>query len=65
MLTAGRHPSGSSTVSLGNGNWKRFYTVTIMNSPLDNLKKVDVTVTFTGAGRTNPGSVVTTTYVRR
>lgn len=65
LLTAGRHPSGNATVSLGNGNWRRFYTVTVMNSPLDNLKRVDVTVTFTGAGRTTPGSVVTTTYVRR
>jgi prepilin-type N-terminal cleavage/methylation domain-containing protein len=63
-LTNGRHPAGTATESCGNGRWQRFYTVTTMASPLDNLKKVDVTVTANGAG--NAGrSVTTTTYVRR
>ena len=65
FITVGRHPSGSATVSLGNGNWQRFYTVSQMNAPLDNLKRIDVTVTYTGAGRTSESSVVATTYLRR
>lgn len=65
MLTVGRHPSGTSTEALGNGNWRRFYTVTAMNSPLDNLKRIDVTVTYSGAGRQSAHDVVATTYVRR
>lgn len=65
LLTVGRHPSGSATVSLGNGNWRRFYTVSQMSAPLDNLKRIDVTVTYTGAGITSASSVVATTYVRR
>ncbi len=36
-----------------------------MNAPLDNLKRVDVTVTFSGAGKSTASSVVATTYVRR
>lgn len=63
-LTAGRHPAGTATESCGNGRWQRFYVVTTMASPLDNLKKVDVTVTWTGAGVAGRG-VTTTTYVRR
>lgn len=64
-LTVGRHPSGTSTESLGNGNWRRYYTVTAMNSPLDNLKRIDVTVTYSGAGRNASHDIVATTYVRR
>ena len=60
----GRHPAGSATESLANGKWQRFYTVTTMASPLDNLKKVDVTVTWSGAGVSGRG-VTVTTYVRR
>lgn len=63
-LANGRHPAGTATESCGNGRWQRFYTVTTMASPLDNLKKVDVTVTTSGAGMTDRG-VTTTTYVRR
>lgn len=63
-LTNGRHPSGTATESCGNGRWQRFYTVTTMASPLDNLKKVEVTVTARGAGLTDR-NVTTTTYVRR
>lgn len=64
-LTVGRHPAGTATESLGSGRWHRFYTVTAMNAPLDNLKRVDVTVTFSGAGKSTASSVVATTYVRR
>lgn len=63
-LTEGRHPAGTATESLGNGRWQRFYVVTTMASPLDNLKKVDVTVTWSGAGVAGR-SVTSTTYVRR
>lgn len=63
-LTEGRHPSGTATESCGSGRWQRFYVVTTMASPLDNLKKVDVTVTWSGAG-VQGRSVTMTTYVRR
>ena len=63
-LTNGRHPAGTATEACGNGRWQRFYTVTTMASPLDNLKKIDVTVTTSGAGLTDR-AVTTTTYVRR
>lgn len=63
-LTEGRHPAGTATESIGNGRWQRFYVVTTMASPLDNLKKVDVTVTWSGAG-VQDRSVTSTTYVRR
>lgn len=63
-LTEGRHPAGTATESCGNGRWQRFYVVTTMASPLDNLKKVDVTVTWSGAG-VSGRSVTSTTYVRR
>lgn len=64
VLTDGRHPAGTATESLGNGQWQRFYTVQTMATPLDNLKKVVVTVSYNGAGMTNR-SVTATTYVRR
>ena len=63
-LTDGRHPAGSATESISNGRWQRFYVVTTMASPLDNLKKVDITVSWTGAGVSGRG-LTTTTYVRR
>lgn len=65
LISVGRHPSGTATESLGNGNWRRFYTVTAMNSPLDNLRRIDVTVTYEGAGRAASHDIVATTYVRR
>lgn len=61
-LSAGRHPA-SGTESLGtSGAWQRFYEVTAMSAPLGNLKRVDVTVSWTYHGAR---SVTTTTYVRR
>ena len=61
-LTDGRHPAGSATESLGSGKWQRFYVVATMASPLDNLKKVTVTVSWTQMGSR---SVSATTYLRR
>jgi Tfp pilus assembly protein PilV len=63
-LTAGRHPAGTATETLENGQWQRFYVVTDMSAPLDNLKKLDVTVNYQGAGLRGR-SVTMTTYVRR
>lgn len=63
-LTDGRHPAGTACDTLGTGQWLRFYNVTTMTGKLDNLKKVDVTVNYRGAGQA-PKSVTATTYVRR
>lgn len=59
-LDVGRHPGGTATEDLG--QWERFYTVTQLAAPLDNLKKVTVTVTWTFQGNR---SVNATTYIRR
>src|SRR5258706_3923308 len=64
LLVDGRHPAGTATESLGNGQWTRFYQVTTLTGKLDNLKQVDVTVNYQGAGRA-PRLVTATTYVRR
>lgn len=64
MLTDGRHPTGTAMDSLGGGRWLRFYQITTMTGSLDNLKKVDVTVNWQGAGE-GAKSVTATTYVRR
>lgn len=64
LLTDGRHPAGTATESLGNGQWTRFYQVTTLTGKLDNLKKVDVTVNYLGAGRASRLTTATT-YVRR
>lgn len=61
-LTDGRHPAGTATESLGSGQWKRFYQVTTMAAPLDNLKRVTVTVNWTFMGAR---SVSATTYLRQ
>ena len=63
-LTDGRHPAGTAFDTLGTGRWLRCYQVTTMASPLDNLKKVDVTVNYFGAGQAQR-SLTATTYVRR
>jgi prepilin-type N-terminal cleavage/methylation domain-containing protein len=64
LLTEGRHPAGSATEALGHGQWQRWYQVTTMTGSLSNLKKVDVTVSYSGAGR-SARTVTATTYVRR
>ena len=46
-LTVGRHPAGSATQSLGStGNLGRYYQVDLLSPPLDNLKRVTVSVTW-------------------
>jgi prepilin-type N-terminal cleavage/methylation domain-containing protein len=62
-LADGRHPGGTATEPLGaTGKWRRFYEVSTLPAPLDNLKKVTVTVAWTFMG---DRSVQTTTYLRR
>lgn len=62
-LTVGRHPAGTATESLGDhDSWQRFYEVEAMAAPLDNLKKITVTVTWDFLG---PRTVTATTYLRR
>ena len=63
-LTEGRHPSATTTESLGQGQWQRWYTVTTMTGKLDNLKRIVVTVDYKGAAG-GARSVTATTYVRR
>ena len=61
-LSDGRHPSAGFE-SLGtSGQWQRFYEVTTMAAPLDNLKTITVTVQWTYMGAR---SVTATTYMRR
>ena len=65
-LSVGRHPGGTASEALGtSGQWRRFYNVTILTAPLDNLKRVDVTVTYGGAGFDTTRSVIATTYIRQ
>lgn len=64
LLTDGRHPSGTARDTLAGGNITRFYNVTTMTGKLDNLKKLDVTVTYQGAGQ-QARSITATTFVRR
>ena len=59
-LDVGRHPAGTATENLG--QWKRFYQVDQLAAPLDNLKRVTVTVSWTLQGAR---LVTAVTYVRR
>ncbi len=61
-LSNGVHPSAGFEAIGGSGQWHRTYTVTTMAAPLDNLKKVTVTVAWTFLGNR---SVTATTYLRR
>ncbi|MBI5168987.1 MAG: hypothetical protein HZA61_05840 [Candidatus Eisenbacteria bacterium] len=62
-LSAGRHPAGTATENLGaTGAWHRYYQVTAMAAPMDDLKKVTVTVTWRFQGNRSTSS---TTYLRR
>ena len=62
-MTVGRHPAGTATESLGNGSYERWYDVTAMAAPLDNLRRVTVSVRWNWMG--NPRTVTATTYLRR
>lgn len=62
-LLDGRHPPGTATEALGaSGAWRRHYEVSTLPAPLDNLKKVTVTVAWTFVG---DRSVQSATYLRR
>jgi hypothetical protein len=62
-LTDGRHPPGIATEDLGtSGKWHRYYNVTTLASPLDNCKRVTVTVNWTFMGTRQ---VQSTTYLRK
>jgi hypothetical protein len=62
-LSVGRHPPGTATEDLGtSGVWHRHYEVALMPAPLDDLKKITVTVSWTYQG---PRSVQAVTYQRR
>ena len=61
LLTDGRHPASNEELG-SNGQWERYYEVTSMVAPLDNLRKVTVTVTWNFSG---PHQVTATTYLRR
>ncbi len=64
LLTVGRHPAGTAVEYLESGTLERWYQVDAMAAPLDNLKKVTVTVRYRGSGQ-GRRSVSTVTYVRR
>ena len=60
-LTDGQHPTTDELLG-SNGQWKRHYVVATMASPLDNLKKVTVTVSWKFQGSR---TVTAITYLRR
>ena len=63
-LQPGRHPAGANEDTLGtHATWLRHYDVVDMAAPLDNVRKVTVTVSWNYLG--TPRSVTATTYVRR
>jgi type II secretory pathway pseudopilin PulG len=63
QLTDGRHPAGTAIEPCGtSGRWQRYYEISSLTAPLDNLKKVTVTVTWTFLGTRQ---VQSTTYLRR
>lgn len=62
-LSAGRHPAGTATEALGAGGaWRRWYQVTAMSAPMDDVKQVTVTVRWNSGGTR---STSTTTYLKR
>ena len=61
-LADGRHPGALTNESLGTtGAWQRYYTISHLDEPLDNLARVDVVVRWTTAR--GPDSVLATTYL--
>lgn len=61
-LETGRHPASGSEALGSAGQWQRFYLVEAMSAPLDDLKKVTVTVQWVWQGNR---TVTSATYVRR
>lgn len=62
-LALGRHPAADFETLGTNRTWLRFYQVDVMAAPLDNLRKVTVTVNWSYQEMAR--SVSTVTYVRR
>ena len=63
LLADGRHPAGTTNEPLGSGGqWQRYYEVASLAAPLDNLRKITVTVEWNFLG---PHSATATTYIRR
>jgi prepilin-type N-terminal cleavage/methylation domain-containing protein len=62
-LGLGRHPAAAFETLGTHATWLRFYQVDPMAAPLDNLRKVTVSVSWSYLD--NPRSVILTTYVRR
>ena len=63
-IQEGRYPNATSTESCGtSGAWQRYYQVTQLNEPLDNLRTVSVVVRWNT--QTGTDSVTATTYVDR
>lgn len=58
-MALGRHPASGDEVV---GSFHRIYTVSAMNPPLDNLRKVFVQVTWNSA---KAETISATTYLRR
>jgi prepilin-type N-terminal cleavage/methylation domain-containing protein len=61
-LSVGTHPATGYEAIGSNGQWHRTYVVTSMSAPLDNLRKITVTVSWTFLGNR---AVTATTYLRR
>jgi type II secretory pathway pseudopilin PulG len=62
LIQDGRHPASSNEPLGANGQYQRYYDVASMAAPLDNLKKITVTVEWNWMG---PHNVTATTYMRR
>ena len=62
LIQDGRHPAASNEPLGSNGQWQRHYDVVTLASPLDNLKRITVTVEWNWMGSRN---VTATTYMRR
>jgi prepilin-type N-terminal cleavage/methylation domain-containing protein len=62
-LTDGRHPAGTATEGLAGGKYRRFYTVATLPTPLNTVKRIDVSVYWTGYGQSD--TVTAVTYKRR
>lgn len=62
-LSAGRHPAGTATEQLKSvGTLRRFYQVDVLPAPLDKVKRLTVSVTWTAARRCTVQAV---TYLKR
>ncbi len=61
-LAVGRHPAGEQAVACGpNARWSRWYEVSAVEPPLDDLKRVTLHVTWATAGGR---AIVISTYVK-